>query len=1852
MSESKPALTKEELSQRLERLSFTPHEPQISPEHWAYRERAAVWVDYGLDDLRPDSPEPTPAEQEAIRRVFAESTVVYQPDQRPTWRLLHDVRRATLRRLAEQGRLQELLLAHPASVPSMLQHMLEAYIRNSAPPLEQQSLEQLEATLQVVDWLMESLPGLPAQDQIRQRIAHKRLLKPFHFLVGSHFRGRAQELHELRRYVDVRKGGAALAEDPPLLIYGPGGVGKSTLIARLILERSEGDDQQLPYVFIDFNRRDIDIQNPISLLLEAARQLAIQHPSDQERWHELYRHWHALSEELGSAAESLQTSSDRRDALASARQRAWRTCVRGFKDALSSTLGLDQPLLIVLDTLEELLYHNLADLDTLWECLDELKRAIPNLRLVLSGRSPLPEQYPTRLLQLSELDELDAAALLIERGIPDQETADQIIEISGRSPLSLWLAAELYRREHGNSQVFVDLAARQEYFYQIKEQLIQGLLYRRILGHLHDRRVLALAVPGLMLRRITPELILKVLAQPSELDVKDQDDARELFGRLRSEVSVFDINQADPDELRQRPELRLALIELMRQDDPERVRALHHRAAAFFRTRLEQQPAAHIRDRADAVYHRLALEEDPAFLEHEPPEQLQAIVDELGSTIQDLPATAQVFLMSRARVAIRLDQRIQDSADLRSWEHLTARSAQRLLSRRHYEAALRLVETRAERTVGSPLYVPHVQALLGLRRNAQARALIEEGIRRSEPYSDVLAQLLQHAAALDEQEAHYEHAVEQYQRALRIAERRGDAPGRLRIQLSILRLSRSLPTQDAPTLLREHTRLLEAWDAADDRDLLKTPVLIREVAIQVGIEAPGLLARAVRLVGLGASRPASLHTLASALAAWDDARSAALDAPAGELARRVKAGWRGDLYRTWQALLDETPWERAAGLLLELVEQHPLTPTVSTALLDLIKAGQLLTSQQAELLGALLLDTFSADDLDTLMREQFGQSLAAISQAEVIEDRVADLLSWLEAHGQMLLFLQALQSARPNQPQLDELLQTLGITPVPTGVPSDPEQALAHYQHALAEAERHGDPAGRAAALAGLGRAYTERSAGDRQANQAQALDCYHQALAALPPDAPLALQGQISTSLGALLQAQGELNQAEAAYQQALAVAEQLYGPQHPQVALVWGRLGGVLYARGDLQRARSAFETALAISEAAPDTDPAQRADALNNLASVLQDQGEVRRAIAFYEHALALSQQIGDRAGQGRVLGNLGNAYMALGDVSHVKETFEQALAIARETGDRSTESAALNSLGTISRRTGDTAAAVMYLEQALAIARDIGDMRSESRALSNLGLIYAGMGNNQRAIGFYEQSLSIMRSIGDQLGISSTLGNLGLSYASLGQHEQAISFYSSSLSLAQRMGDRHTESSMLGNLGQAYARLGAYQRAIAYYQEGLAIAEQIDDRQGQATMLLNLGQAHASGGQPQLALGCYLQALSVLGTFDDQQLKKSAYQNLGEASFQLKQFERALTYHQQALKLATELGDLNGQANAHFFIGLSYLETRRPSQAISDVGAAREIYQRIGDPLAERADTFLQQAIEQARRQQHMIINTSGGDYAGRDLHQTVRDINIQNASARDVQIFADPQTTENRLTDLTSAVCRVDMASSTGAPSFCTGFLVGPDLLLTAYHAVRELLEGGLTPAQLSFRFDLLATDAQEIVAPGQAYALATGPEAQQRFGAERPWLVAADADLDYALLRLAHPAGQDVPRGLRAGRPRGWLRLAEQAHLASGAPLGVIFFRNGLQLTATHANQALIGLNDARQRLRHRLETAPGASGAPILDIQQRPLVVGIQRGRLRDNTGAEQREGVWVPAVVADLKHKQLWPLAPPSPA
>lgn len=162
-----------------------------------------------------------------------------------------------------------------------------------------------------------------------------------------------------------------------------------------------------------------------------------------------------------------------------------------------------------------------------------------------------------------------------------------------------------------------------------------------------------------------------------------------------------------------------------------------------------------------------------------------------------------------------------------------------------------------------------------------------------------------------------------------------------------------------------------------------------------------------------------------------------------------------------------------------------------------------------------------------------------------------------------------------------------------------------------------------------------------------------------------------------------------------------------------------------------------------------------------------------------------------------------------------------------------------------------------------------------------------------------------------------------------------------------------------------------------------------------------------------------------------------------------------------------------------------------------------------------------------------------------------------------------------------AVCRVERP--VGVP-WGTGFLVGPDLLITNYHVLEDVLEGRQPAATVAARFDYAANADGSKVNEGRLVGLDANA-----------WRVHASPirDLDFALVRLAERAGEDATPG-DPGGTRGW--LTPEAHeFVENEPVFLLQHPKAAPLKIAAGGVVSV----TERRVHYLANTLSGSSGSP-----------------------------------------------------
>ncbi|WP_405942657.1 AAA family ATPase [Streptomyces sp. NBC_00207] len=885
------------LRERLCAAAASPGPAPVSDLRRAYREAASLLTRFDPAQLR------LPGEEEPSGRAALELV----QDCRTagarnicTWVLKSEVRDAALRGFAGPQQARQALAANLDRIPPGPgpEHTVLAYLAGDPPDLARQDADELPHTLQAVLWLAQipGMTGLPETAAVQGMLERARLLQPLERLVQSPFQGRADELAQLRTYIGLPAGtlperlrqirsevSRAGETERPVLIHGLGGVGKSTLLAKFLLESLHDSPTGFPFAYIDFERPTLSVHEPATLIAEMARQLGIQYPQQRAAFD-------ALAHECEAAAGVHRTAEDTVDelyglsttratmgrlsasglhALAAAREGVLAAQLATLVVAAVGVPAAEQPpLVVVIDSFEEAQYSGSPELGRMWGVWAGLQKVHPRLRTVVAGR--LLERHPARVVQplaieLRDLDHEAAVALLVSCGVADERLAEKLAERVGGHPLSLKLAARAAvqaaesDREGGEDSgdgtrslnaLIESLPRRRRHFFRTVDQmLIQGTLYERLLGRIRDPEVRALAQAGLGLRSITPRLIREVLAAPCGLVVESDEEAERLFGLL-SRLDL--VESAGPGTVCHRSDLRAIMLRLADRARTDQMRAVGWLAVAYYAAQDGLEA------RAEEIYHRLRLNESPREVELR---WMPGVERLLAGAEQDMAGRSAAYLSGR--LGGHASDEVMAEADQEDWERITANEVEGLLSQGYAEAAAARLDGRRPWTAGSPLHPLWAETLDRLGRRPEARAAAEAAVQGADEagFPELRLELLLLSARLAEADGDVGEADDDLAEAEEAATGLGRDFEALGALLGRARLA-------AGTEAHNHEidgRLAERLRRLPDAELAGRPALVRAAAAAVWRDHPGVLERTLNVVGLPETEEAVLESLAKAI---------------------------------------------------------------------------------------------------------------------------------------------------------------------------------------------------------------------------------------------------------------------------------------------------------------------------------------------------------------------------------------------------------------------------------------------------------------------------------------------------------------------------------------------------------------------------------------------------------------------------------------------------------------------------------------------------------------------------------------------------------------------------------------------------------------------------------------------------------------------------------------------------------------------------------------------------------------------------------------------------------------------------
>jgi CHAT domain-containing protein/tetratricopeptide (TPR) repeat protein len=310
---------------------------------------------------------------------------------------------------------------------------------------------------------------------------------------------------------------------------------------------------------------------------------------------------------------------------------------------------------------------------------------------------------------------------------------------------------------------------------------------------------------------------------------------------------------------------------------------------------------------------------------------------------------------------------------------------------------------------------------------------------------------------------------------------------------------------------------------------------------------------------------------------------------------------------------------------------------------------------------------------------------------------------------------------------------------------------------------------------------------------------------------------------------------QAESLYRQALAVFEEVLGPQHPDTAESYHKLAFNLDAQGRFKEAEPLFRKALAVFEEVLGPKHPLTATSYNDLALNVQAQGRAHEAEPLYRRALAVREQVlGPRHSEtAKGYNNLAYNLDAQGRAKEAEPLHRQALAVKEEVLGPKHPSTALsyNNLAYNLAAQGRAQEAETLYRKALAVREVALGPRHPLTAQSylNLATNLDDQGRYKEAEPLKRRALAIKE---EALGprhpaIAIAYNNLAYNLNAQGRTQEAERLYRQALAVNEEaLGPKHPNTAFsYSNVACILQAPGRTREAEPLHRRALAIREEV-------------------------------------------------------------------------------------------------------------------------------------------------------------------------------------------------------------------------------------------------------------------------------------------------------------------------------------------------------------------------------------------------------------------------------------------
>ncbi len=287
----------------------------------------------------------------------------------------------------------------------------------------------------------------------------------------------------------------------------------------------------------------------------------------------------------------------------------------------------------------------------------------------------------------------------------------------------------------------------------------------------------------------------------------------------------------------------------------------------------------------------------------------------------------------------------------------------------------------------------------------------------------------------------------------------------------------------------------------------------------------------------------------------------------------------------------------------------------------------------------------------------------------------------------------------------------------------------------------------------------------------AKAKESIEQALALSKKINYLNGEGKAISSLGSILQKNGNYDSAIVLHQQVIKIYSKIKNIKG--IARAYSDICISHWRKADYVKALDFQFKSLKLYEQLGDQK--EIGYSYNMIGIIYKDLKQIDNSISYYLKSVDIRKKVNDEKGIASTYNNIGNIYKSKIMEDSAMKYYDLALILHKKFNNKTSESMVVSNIGTLKFTLGKYAEAKKYYMLSAEIERDVLDSNSLATSYINIGNACAGLKDYKNAELNIQKGLDILRRIGDKEGVMSAYEMLAYVFQEGNNYEKALEYY---------------------------------------------------------------------------------------------------------------------------------------------------------------------------------------------------------------------------------------------------------------------------------------------------------------------------------------------------------------------------------------------------------------------------------------------------------------------------------------------